>query len=910
MPLRYRFTRLSLAEQPLLFASIALMCGLIAATRVQAPLRSWGLGAATLWIVSTICLLSRPGSWLGAVVLLLGCFVTGGALWKIDQQSVAESRIRRLFERGELKIDEPIELIGTLNAAPELAPDRIYLSVIVEQAVTLGREHRASGAVNIVAPFNDEQSRRDYDALRLDYGARLRLLCHLSNRHGYRNPGAPDFDELLGYRGYDATGWVKSPLLIERLGKSAGNPIRSWLYRLRARALKVILRHFSQPASGILAAALFGNQHFLSRETAEVFRAGGTFHLLVISGLHVALIAAIALWLARRLSRRRIVQYFFVIGLIWAYALMVGGQPAITRSAVMLTMALIGQSIIRASHGANALGATAIALLVWQPPDLFNPAFQLSFLTVLMIVVLTGPLYSRLKQIGEWQPTVATPYPPRAPLPVKKLSEMLFWDEVAFRREMKDAYIRYRLIKTPAARRLNLWRLQKATAWVAVTVFTTTGVQVGLLPLMTAYFHRVSLISPITNVIEAALVFALMIVGALYLLIYPIAGGMAMKLSGVVNLLGSLTVKASEPLLRWKKASARVPDFGDSATLIFIAYFAAALILIILIDRWNPLRKGGELIRPARKTIARACSLTALSTTAILAWLLIAHPFAHRFERGRLCVTFLDVGQGDAILIVFPHGGLMMMDAGGRPNFNARGKDEDGFVEDRIGIAEASVMPYLWRRGIARLDWIAASHGDADHVEGFAELVRSFEIGAAIKGQASRSDLPPSIFDQAVQSANLQLQTLKRGDLFEIDGVQIHVLSPFADRAENSTNNDSLVLKLTFGSRSFLLTGDIEKETEARLVEAETDLRVDVLKVAHHGSKTSSTAEFLAKVNPQHAVISVADPSPFGHPHPEVVARLRGAGAEVWQTSRCGAITISTDGKDLRVETFVKCGKN
>jgi competence protein ComEC len=122
-----------------------------------------------------------------------------------------------------------------------------------------------------------------------------------------------------------------------------------------------------------------------------------------------------------------------------------------------------------------------------------------------------------------------------------------------------------------------------------------------------------------------------------------------------------------------------------------------------------------------------------------------------------------------------------------------------------------------------------------------------------------------------------------------------------------SENNESLVLRITFGARSFLLTGDIEKDAEAQLVESKEDLRADVLKVAHHGSKTSSAIEFLERVNPTYAVISVAQINPFGHPHPEALARLRTTNARIWRTSECGAITISTDGAELRVETFVKC---
>src|SRR5262249_27068520 len=171
--------------------------------------------------------------------------------------------------------------------------------------------------------------------------------------------------------------------------------------------------------------------------------------------------------------------------------------------------------------------------------------------------------------------------------------------------------------------------------------------------------------------------------------------------------------------------------------------------------------------------------------------------------------------------------------------FDSRGggeEEEDVFVEDRIGIGEAAVAPYLWRRGIKRLDWIAASHGDADHVEGFGEIVRGFEIGAALEGAPKRSDPPPGLFDRAARAANAQMRRIKRGETLHIDGARVDVLAPFADQGPISDNNESMVLRITFGARSFLLTGDIEKEAEARLVESESDLRPDVFKVAHHGS--------------------------------------------------------------------------
>jgi competence protein ComEC len=896
---RLSFTRLTLIQQPLLFVAISFIGGLLLAAGHRISVRHWLIFCATAWVAASIALWLNVNGLAAAALSICGCFAAGGALWTINEEATGENSVRRLCSRGELRIDEPVEIWGLLNAAPELAPDRIYLSLAVAKVATLGRELQSSGAVSLIVPFNDHDSRLEYDSLALDYGTRVRLLAHLNNRSGYRNPGAPDFDQLLEYRGYDATGWVKSPLLIERLGEGERNPILApilhRLYLIRARALTVILRHFKQPASGILAAALFGNRYFLARDTAEMFRAGGTFHLLVISGLHVAMIAIVALWLAKYLSHSRLIQYAAVLALMWAYALMVGAQPAVMRSAVMLSIVFIGQSIFRKSAGANALAASAIVLLCWQPRDLFNPGFQLSFLTVLMIVVLTGPLYTRFKQIGEWRPTALTPYPPRVPGFVREFAEILFWNEAGFREEMKAERIRYRLEKAPAACWVSEMRLQKPLAWIAVTIFTTTGVQIGLLPLMVAQFHRVSIVAPVTNVIEGVLIFALMIAGALYLLIHSIVGGIAQKLAGAVNALGALSVESCEPLLALGWANLRVPDLRP-APLVFAVFFAAVLILIIVIDEWNPFGRGDEPDRRRRMIAGRALAIASSFTIIVLSWLLILHPFEHRYERGRLSVTFLDVGQGDSMLIAFPEGSLMMLDAGGRPNLGAGyDNDEHVFVEDRIGIAEAAVMPYLWHRGIKKLDWIVASHGDADHVEGFAEIIRSFAIGIAL-GEARE-------FDQA----GLPLQIARRGDRFEIDGTRVEVLSPLAEANALSDNNGSLVVKVTYGSRSFLLAGDIEREAEAMLVASGTDLGADVLKVAHHGSRTSSTLEFLEKVCPRHAVISAANPSPYGHPHAEVVERLRASGARIWQTPACGAITISTDGQDLRAEAFIKC---
>ncbi len=921
MPRRLSFGRLTTQQQPLVYLTSAFICGLLAAHWFSVSMRLWLIAAVSVWLTALGCWLVRYDTWLLTALLLTGGVACGGVWWQVSEARVSDQTIRRLLERGELLTTEPVELWGVLTTVPELAPDRLYLSLEAEQAAALRQARTVSGTVQLVVSFHDAEARAEYDALALDYGSRVRVFVKLMNAHGYRNPGAPDFDEMLEQRGFDASASVKSPLLIEKLGddqrRGGLSPLDRRLGHLRARAIAIMLRSFRQPTSGVLVAALFGNRHFLARDTAEAFRDGGTFHLLVISGLHVALIAAVVMFLTARLKAARWLRYGLVLALMWSYALMVGAQPSVTRAVVMLTMALMAQLLFRAAVGANTLAAAALALLIWQPRDVFNPSLHLSFLTVLMIVLAAAPLMSRLKRIGEWQPSALTPWPPRARPALRWLAEVLFWDEKAFRAEMEKAPIHYRLEKARLACWLSLSRTGRAAQWclasMTVTLLTTICVQVGLLPLMIAHFHRFSIVSPLANVLDSLLMFVLMMAGGIWLFIYALHAGLALKLAGLINALGSATVSAANPLSGWRGASVRMPDYSPvMAGILYSSYFALILLLILALNWWNPLAQRADSQSERRKITGRRLVYAAMAVLLFLAALLVWHPAGHVYEPGRLSVTFLDVGQGDAMVISFPRGAVMMFDGGGqlplRPGDDDDG-DEEVFVEDRIGIGEAAVAPYLWQRGIGRLDLIAVSHSDTDHSAGFTDLVRSFSIGAALTGMIPASDEQFAPLQQALERAGVPLRVMQRGDSFELDGVRVAALAPFADEtnAPRYGNNQCLVLRLSYGGRSFLLTGDIERQTEERLLAAGENLHADVLKVAHHGSRTSSIAAFIRAAAPQYAVISVAAPSPFGHPHAEVLERLQQSGAQVLSTSACGAITISTDGQDLKAETFVRC---
>ncbi len=341
---------------------------------------------------------------------------------------------------------------------------------------------------------------------------------------------------------------------------------------------------------------------------------------------------------------------------------------------------------------------------------------------------------------------------------------------------------------------------------------------------------------------------------------------------------------------------------------------------MVALRRWQPVGDAPRDDDEQREetngaTAKRVVFVAGIVYVALLA-LVVAHPSSAGRPDGRLRVDFLDVGQGDSALVTMPDGTTLLVDGGGRPRFGARatnaseGDGVEPFERDARGVGEAVVSEYLWRRGLDRVNYVLATHADADHIDGLDDVLRNFRTDAALVARAPAADEEFERFAATAAEKGTPLYLVGRGDTLRFGGATVEVLWPprAADAARQpSRNEDSLVLRLSFGSRAFILTGDIEAGAESRLVASTANrLNCDALKVAHHGSRTSSTEAFADAARPSLAVISVGLDSPYGHPHPEVVTRWRALGAQVLTTGERGTITISTDGEDLKVETFVK----
>jgi competence protein ComEC len=904
--------RPSLAPHPLAALALSFALGIIFAhtfaTSLAAILSCGGISSLLV-----LCFYFKAQPRIAAMLLASAFLCAGASLAVIEKGSVAADRVRRFYERGAAASGEPLEVTGVLESAPEFAPDGIYLSLKVEKLRLRDVEQKASGVVSLFAPVRDKEIQAEYDALELRYGARLSVMTALRRTEGFRNPGVSSFTEYLEQRGFDANGDIKSPLLIERLDDERVFLPLSWLYEWRQKLLGLINEKFSNETAGVLNAALLGNRYYLSRATSGRFREGGTFHVLVISGMHISFIGLIALYLMRRVTRRRAWQFAVTVSLLWAYTLAVGAGASVVRAALMFTVAALAPVLHRRASSLNALGGACLALLVWRPQDLFDPSFQLTFLSVLAIVAIAWPLLLRLREVGAWRPTHQTPAPPVCPRWWRVLGETLYWSEREWKKEMERSTWRCRLFKSPQAERLERLHLQKLLRYIVGVVIISTTVQLTLLPLLILYFHRLSLASILLNIIVGALMALLSFFALVSLLLSQLSGTLAAPLFVIAEGLSRLMVHSVDPFASLHLASIRLPVYAGRAAIIYGFYYLPLVVLTMALAGWNPLRHQSPL--EERRGFASPLMTKMAAAGFVLALaLVVAHPLSAGRPDGRLHVDFLDVGQGDAALVTMPDGTTLMIDGGGQPGFNnpRRNASEDEAVEpferDRRGIGEAVVSEYLWWRGLSKIDYILATHADADHMEGLNDVARNFKVRGALVARTPQGDAEFARFDDTLQKERVPVLLIARGDSLRFGAVTLEVLWPPAVDNANapSRNNDSIVLRLTCGERVFLLTGDIENEAEEMLTHAPEELRSDVVKVAHHGSKTSSTEAFVAATRPTLAVISVGLFSIYGHPDKQVVERWRENGAQVLTTGQRGTVSVSTDGRDLRIETFVK----
>jgi competence protein ComEC len=418
----------------------------------------------------------------------------------------------------------------------------------------------------------------------------------------------------------------------------------------------------------------------------------------------------------------------------------------------------------------------------------------------------------------------------------------------------------------------------------------TLVLQIGMLPLLASEFHRITFAGTFVNFAAVPLTAIIVPLGFFTLIcgfLWPALGEiLAAPLSLVTA--GLLQVVQRFALVR--QLSYRTPGPPLWVTIIFLITLAGIVTCVRL-------RFAGR----------KAMMWSLWSVLAAAALVVATYPFTPRTAGGKLEVTVLDVGQGDSLFVVSPMGKTLLIDGGGAfggfpGHEEARGSDP----------GEEAVSPYLWSRGFKKIDVVALTHAHQDHLGGLSAILDNFRVGRLWIGCEINNPALLTL-EAMARERSIPMEYETRGKRFSLDEVEGEFLWPESstgDAAAAAKNNDSLVLRLKYRNRTLLLPGDAEKQAEhAMLQENSENLHSDVLKVGHHGSKNSTTQEFLDAVAPTIAIVSSGEDNPYGHPSPELLARLEASGARVLRTDRDGAVDIVTDGERLEISCFVACAE-
>jgi competence protein ComEC len=717
-------------------------------------------------------------------------------------------------------------------------------------------------------------------------GERIRAVVRLLPPETYHDPGVWNRASYLLDQGIAATASVAVDR-VETLGASperlAGCRLAEWQHDTAARllALPGAMRRLPSALrltpddAAMLAAMIAGDRTYLAQSLRVGFERTGSFHMLVVSGLHLAIVAGCLFWVLRKVRLGRGPATFATIAGSFAYALFTGFATPVQRSLWMISLYLLARLVYRERNTLNTIGFAALCLLAASPRSLFDAGLQMTLLAVIAIGGVAAPLLAATVQpyvrATRNLRTVAidTGLPPK--LAQFRVTVRMFATRLQAAANSANSFVAWRAFP---------WTL-RCLLRVVELVAISCVVELAMTLPMAFYFHRITLFALPVNLLILPLLALLLPAALLMLLVllaWPAAAvvpAMAVALllhlgAGLVRVFGSLALanlRVATPLL-WQ-------------TALFCALLAAAVVLAHS-GRW------------ARRAAWAALLLAALGAMA---------PRPPEHPAHALLVEAIDVGQGDSILLIAPDGKTLLVDGGGPSGGPGGGL---GHAAQEFDIGEEVVSPALWARGIQHLDAVALTHAHSDHMGGLPAVLRNFHPRQLWVGNNPPVPSYKALLAEAAR-LHVQVRSFHAGEGFSWGGIRVNVLAPLMGYQPGlePSNDDSLVLHVAYGASSVLLEGDAEAPVERAML-SEPGLASSLLKVGHHGSITSTRPEFLARVEPRWAVISCGPHNRYGHPRQEVLDELEAAHVRTLRTDIGGMACFVLNGTSAAPD--FRCG--
>lgn len=873
---------------PILWLAGAFAAGVVLARQSHLSVGECAFAACGSTIVAAI-FLWRKHAGIGWAIALIAWAATGATAARVQATKVDPTNVAQLIAAGRLDTSSPLRWQGRLRGDPAERPwGREYL-VDLEQVEVSGVAMPVQGGLRVTLYGDDLNDSDEPGELRA--GDRVEALVKAQVPRNFNDPGAFDARGYLASQGIDLTGSLRSAKLLTLIGRSPPG-LRQRVAHIHGALLARIDQLFSrQPESGaLLRAMLLGDRSFVDTTTVVAFQETAAYHILVVAGLHTGALVIFLLWLCRRLRFGIVPTTLITLGALAAYVGIVEDRAPILRAALMAAIYLAARPLFRCIDLLNVVALAALCLLVWNPEFIADSGFQLSFLAAGVIAALAVPWMERttvpyltgLAHLGDVTRDVV--HPPKIAQFRIEARAAAKWLSTHFPRAIGSRSTS--LLTIPFRFGLRLCEL----------FCLSIVIQVGMLPLLAQDFHRISLSGPISNIPAVLLTGIIVPFGFLCLATSFVWTRAALFLARVLGWLTWMLLHSIQWFSRLPRLSYRIPGPPLWLVLVFFLVLAAFAAL----GRRVVAKRRGRLARrklPAPVAWPEYAAGTAVCAAALL---IAIYPFAPRLARGKTEVTVLDVGQGDSIFVSFPNGDTMLVDGGG-----LAGSEWVKGMRSAPDVGEEVVSPYLWSRGIKRLDIVALTHAHEDHLGGLASVIENFHVGQLWIG---RDENTLEFRNLLAEARRLGVAIVHKSEGEDLVWGAVHgkvLWPPMEDPADAASNDDSLAMRIEDGATSFLLTGDIQAAEERKILAEGVPLASDFLKVPHHGSKTSSTEPFLEAVRPRFAAVSVGAGNAYGHPSESVVERYADDGVRLMRTDRDGAITATSDGHRLAVQAFL-----
>lgn len=681
----------------------------------------------------------------------------------------------------------------------------------------------------------------------LEYGDKIFITGEFQEPQGMRNEGGFNYKEYL--KSLNIYGSVKAKN-IKVIEQNKGNIFMNFTYKISDEIKENIEEFMGEKYSGLLLGLLLGDSSKIDENIEENFKITSLTHILAVSGAQVSYIIVAMYSLLKRKIGIQKTRVVIIASLIF-YTALTGFSPSIVRAGIMGIILMISGLVFRKNDIINSIAISLFFMLVYNPFLLENVGLQLSYLGTIGIIGFNKTIILILKNIQ----------------------------------------IRNKKWKYKINRKLILL-ISKIKEILAVTMSASLAV----VPVMIYHFNLFGTYFLITNLFASIIIGPITLLGTLLVIISFISINIAKVLSYILKfLIDILLFISSFSKLPISKIYIPTP------TITFIIIIYLSLIISLFIYKVFHERNPNTTILRVRNLLALVKYKFKQNRDDVIKKIIIISiiiSLCMIFIPRDLQINFVDVGQGDSTFIITPKNKTILIDGGGSNTGS-------------FDVGENTLLPYVLDKGYNKIDFMIISHFDSDHVGGLLTILEEIKVEKILIAKQEEQSENYKRFLNIVKEKNIPVIIGKEGDKINIEkDLYLDILFPESEQIEeNMINNNSLVFNMHYNNFSMLFTGDIEEIAEKRIIEItnKSRLKADIIKIPHHGSKTSSTRELLERVLPKIALIGVGKDNLFGHPSSETIDKLNELKIKTYRTDINGEIIINVNKSGIRkIKTIYK----